>query len=97
MKDDHRARVQERVTHWGTLLWVVGGVVTSVLFAALNHPHRAVLVLSWTLIGTALFRLLVPGRPWFASRNRWVDAIVYGFLGALLWYLAPYTATMGLG
>ncbi len=79
----------------------VGFVVLSCLvitiLAILDHPHKAVLVLVVTMFVMGAMRAVWPGRPWFASRRRWVDVAVYVVLGALIWYFSPYTATLGLG
>lgn len=82
--------------HWATLVLAIVSVAVAAISAALDHPHRAVLVISGTLIVLAVARLAIPGRPWFASRNRLLDASVYTALSLLIWYFADYTATMGL-
>lgn len=82
---------------WGTVAFIVLGVVVCAIFAVFDHPHRAVLTLVATLLGTAVLRLILPGRPWFSSRNRWADVAVFAAIGLIIWYLSPYTATMGLG
>jgi hypothetical protein len=41
-------------------------------------------------------RALWPGRPWFASRWRWLDVAFYAGVGALIWFFSPFTATMGI-
>lgn len=74
----------------------LGGVLAAVVFAAFDHPHRAVLVLVGTLLAMAVARLIIPARPWFASRNRWLDAALMAAIGVALWYFAPYTATLSI-
>ena len=73
-------------------------VVLSVLaitgFAATDHPHRATLGLVALLYVLAVWRALWPGRPWFASRHRFLDAAVYIVLGSAIWFLSPFTAMM---
>ena len=84
---------------WGgraAMAVTIAGVVACVVLAALDHPHRAVLCLVVVLGLMALLRLIVPGRPWFASRNRWLDAAVLAGIGAAIWYLSPFTATIGV-
>ncbi|WP_040313520.1 DUF3017 domain-containing protein [Schaalia cardiffensis] len=81
---------------WATLAMVIVGVCGAVLLAALNHPHRAVLLLVATLEGLAVARLVIPGRPWFSSRSKWMDVTFFGGVGLLIWYFAPYTATVGI-
>ncbi|WP_115728709.1 DUF3017 domain-containing protein [Actinomyces culturomici] len=83
--------------HWATVVLAVGGVAATALLAALDHPHRAVLVLAATLVLVAGARLAIPGRPWFSSRSKWMDVVVLAGLGLLLWYFSPFTATMGIG
>ena len=82
--------------HWSTIAIVIAGVGGTALLAALGHPHRAVLLLAGTLGAMALARLLIPGRPWFSSRSKWMDVLVLSGLALLIWYFSPYTATMGL-
>lgn len=48
------------------------------------------------LVGMGGLRLWTPGRPWFASRGRLVDALVYAILAAAIWYLSPYVSTMAV-
>lgn len=78
------------------MLIALGGVSAVVIFALTNHPHRAALALAATLGTMAVARLVAPGRLWFASRSRWLDAVFYAALALLIWYFSPYTATMGL-
>lgn len=86
-----------RWRQWATMPVPLGGLAAVVGFALTNHPHRAVLALAATLGATALLRLLLPGRPWFASRNRWMDSAVLAGIALALWYFSPFTATMGIG
>lgn len=72
------------------------GVLGVVALAVTDHRHRAVMLLVAVLVGMALVRLWTPGRPWFASRGRVADTIVYVILAAIIWYLAPYVATMAV-
>ena len=48
------------------------------------------------LVGMGIVRLWTPWRPWFASRGRLADAIVYVILAAIIWYLAPFVSTMAV-
>ncbi len=82
---------------WATMLVSLGGLAAVAGFALTDHPHRAVLALAATLGAMALLRLLLPGRPWFASRNRWMDSALLAGLALALWYFSPFTATMGIG
>lgn len=78
------------------MLVPLGGVSAVIAFALTNHPHRAVFALVATLAAMAILRLFLPGRPWFASRNRWMDSALLVGVAAALWYFSPFTATMGL-
>lgn len=86
-------RLIELASVWATIA-VIGAVA---LMAVMNHPHRAVLILVAGLFGLALMRAVwLPGyRLWFASRHRWFDVTFFSGLGALIWLLSPFTATMG--
>lgn len=83
--------------HWATLAITIGGVMGTAALAAVDHPHRAVLLLAATLEAMAIARALIPGRPWFASRAKWMDVLVLAGIGLLMWYFSPFTATVGLG
>ncbi len=59
-----------------------------------QHPFRAVLVLGATMCLLGVLRALWPGQPWFAARGRISDGAVYLLVGALLLWLAPWTAAV---
>ena len=74
--------MRARLGAWvGAALSAVG-VLGIVALAVTDHRHRAV--------------VLIAAVPWFASRGRVADAIVYVILAAIIWYLAPYVATMAV-
>ena len=73
-----------------------GGVLGVIALAVTDHRHRAVMLLVAVLVGMGIVRLWTPGRPWFASRGRLADAIVYVILAAIIWYLAPFVSTMAV-
>ncbi len=80
-----------------TAIGATAGVLVVLLFAIFDHPYRAVVLLG---SGTALMGVLRgiwPGRPWFASRKKALDVIAYVLAGAIILYLAPWTATMPVG
>lgn len=79
-----------------SLVGVIACMSAVVVLILTNHPHRAVILLAGGLFVLAGLRALLPGRPWFASRYRWLDVAFYAGLGALIWLLSPWTATMGL-
>ncbi|WP_022867570.1 DUF3017 domain-containing protein [Schaalia vaccimaxillae] len=90
----------KRLVVWGekaSMLVVLAGVASVVLLLLLDHPHRAVLSVVVMLIAMAILRLVIPGRPWFACRNRWIDSAVMAAVALAMWYLSPFTATIGLG
>ncbi|MDC4233668.1 DUF3017 domain-containing protein [Actinomyces sp. B33] len=93
--DDPSAR--GRAAGLVALAAALGGLGVLVGLIATDHPHRAVHVLVAVLALLALLRLWIPGRPWFSSRNRWADAAVLGGVALAIWYLAPFTATVGIG
>ena len=64
--------------------------------AALSAVGVLGILIAAVLLGIGLVRLWTPGRPWFESRGRVADAIVYVILAAIIWYLAPYVATMAV-
>ena len=73
-----------------------GGVLGVIALAATDHRHRAVMLLVAVLVGMGIVRLWTARRPWFASRGRLADAIVYVILAAIIWYLAPFVSTMAV-
>lgn len=79
-----------------SLAGVVACMAATVGLILTNHPHRAVIVLVVGLLALAALRAVWPGRPWFASRHRWLDVALYAGLGVVVWLLSPWTATMGL-
>ena len=88
--------MRARVGAWlGAALSAVG-VLGVIALAVTDHRHRAVMLMVAVLVGMGALRLWTPGRPWFASRGRVADAIVYVILAAIIWYLAPYVATMAV-
>ncbi len=79
-----------------SIVAVVLGLLLVVVFALTNHPHRAVLAVCALLFALAGMRAVWPGRPWFASRWRWMDVVFYAAIGAAIWFFSPFTATMGI-
>ena len=77
-----------------TIVLVALSVVAIAVFAISNHPHRATLGLVALLYFLAFLRAVWPGRPWFASRHRWMDVVLYVVLGSAIWFLSPFTAMM---
>lgn len=88
--------VRARLGAWLGCALSAGGVLGVIALAATDHRHRAVMLLVAVLVGMGGLRLWTPGRPWFASRGRLVDALVYAILAAAIWYLSPYVSTMAV-
>ncbi len=89
-------RPRRRAAEIGSVTAVVAGILAVVALVLTNHPHRAVLLTAAILFALAAARAVWPGRPWFASRWRWLDVVFYAAIGAAIWYFSPFTATMGL-
>ncbi|WP_051259348.1 DUF3017 domain-containing protein [Schaalia suimastitidis] len=85
-------RMWNRVTLVGVLvsLAAIGGYIVT------DHPHRAVLSLVATLVAGAVCRLIIPGRPWFASRGRFFDALIFVIVALAIWWLSPWTAAVNI-
>ena len=82
------------------LLTAAGAILGVLVVAALaffSRPHAAVLVLGLGMVVMGVLRGLWPGRPWFSSRNRWLDALVYTLVGVAILILAPWTASLPPG
>lgn len=88
--------VRAKLGAWAGCALSAGGVFGVSVLAVTNHRHRAVVVMVLVLVGMGLVRLWTPGRPWFASRGRVVDAVVYVILAAVIWYFAPYVSTLAV-
>ena len=67
-----------------------------IALAVTDHRHRAVILMVLVLVGMAALRLWTPGRPWFASRARLMDASIYLILAAIIWWFAPYVSTLAV-
>ena len=95
MKNEDRS-VRARMGAWLGCALSAGGVLGVIALAVTDHRLRAVMLLVGVLAGMGIVRLWTPGRPWFASRGRVADAIVYVILAAIIWYLSPYVSTMAV-
>lgn len=80
-----------------TAVLAVVGLLAVFLFALFDHPYRAVVALGAGMLLAGVLRGVWPGRPWFSARNRWLDVTAYLLIGALLLYLAPWTAAIPPG
>ena len=94
--DDEERTLRARLGAWlgGTLS--AGGVLGVIALAVTDHRHWAVMLLVAVLVGMGVVRMWTPGRPWFASRGRVADTVVYVILAAIIWYLAPFVSTMAV-
>ena len=94
--NNEEKNARARVGAWLGAALSALGVLGVIALAVSDHRHRAVLLMVAVLVGMGVLRLWTPGRPWFASRGRVADAIVYVILAAIIWYLGPYVATMAV-
>lgn len=72
-----------------TALVVAVVMLAVVLLALFEHPYQAALTMGIGISGLGLLRGAWPGQPWFASRNRWSDVIVFVFVGVMIILFAP--------
>lgn len=72
-------------------------VLATFSFAIFGHPFRAVVTLGVGMVALGVLRAAWPGHPWFSARNRWLDAIAYAAVGAVILWLAPWTAAFPPG
>lgn len=70
----------------------VSGLVLTIVFLLTDHPYRAVWTLALTCIVMGVARAVWPAQPWFASRHRWIDVVVYVGIGVALLVLSPWVA-----
>lgn len=64
-------------------------VLFSALMALLDRPFRAVLVLGIGVAALGILRAAWPGRPWYASRSKWLDVFAFVLAGLVIVLLAP--------
>ena len=95
-KDAVSAGPDLRVWNRVTLFGVLASLAAIVGFIVTDHPHRAVLSLVATLVAGAVCRLIIPGRPWFASRGRFFDALIFVVVALVIWWLSPWTAAVNI-
>lgn len=72
----------------------LGGVALSVVAALLRHPRPADWILAVAVLTLGVLRGLWPGRPWYASRNKVLDVVIYIAVALALLLLSPWTSTM---
>lgn len=73
-----------------TALFVFLLTTAAGVFLLVARPHAAVLTLGLGSCLMSFFRGIGPPDPWFASRNRVLDLIVYGVVGVALLALSGW-------
>lgn len=71
---------------------VIIGLAGSLLL--LGRPHAAVITMGAGLCFMGVMRGIWPGYPWFGSRNRVADVIVYLLLGGAVLFFASAANTL---
>lgn len=75
---------------------VAGGLsvvlLAVLIFALTGSPYRASIAMGGGMIALGIARGVWPGQPWFASRSRWSDVLVYSGVGVGIVLLAPLVA-----
>ncbi len=64
-------------------------ILLSTLMALTDHPFRAVLGLGIGVATLGILRAGWPGRPWYASRSKWLDVSAFVLAGLIIVLLAP--------
>lgn len=65
-------------------------VATSAVFLLVSRPHAAVMTLGVGSCLLSAFRGVGPPDPWFASRNRVLDLLIYAAVGVGLLTLSSW-------
>lgn len=63
-----------------------------IVAAVLGYPMVAALLVAALLAVFAVLRAILPGRPWFSSRNKPVDVLVLAGLAIAIAYTAQYAS-----
>lgn len=80
---------------WGraiSVAYLCVGLLLALIFAALGFPFYATLIVAILLLTFAVLRFILPGRPWFSSRNKVADVSVLATLGLLIAYFSQFTS-----
>ncbi len=72
-----------------TAVWAAVSLLGVFVFALTDHPYRAAVTMGVGVLVIGIARGAWRGRPWFASRNRWSDVLVYTGIGLLIILFAP--------
>jgi len=77
------------------LALVICGVGVGLVIIAMHHFRWGNLAISMSVLGGALFRLVLPSRTagLLAVRTRFTDVVTMGFIGGALMVLAAVTST----
>ncbi|WRS31130.1 DUF3017 domain-containing protein [Actinomycetaceae bacterium MB13-C1-2] len=62
------------------------------IFALTGSPYRASIAMGCGIATLGAARGIWPGQPWFASRSKWSDVMVYLGVGLAIILLAPLVA-----
>ena len=77
-----------------TAVIAIGSVACAVLLVILDDAYSACMALGIASCTLGVARVLWPGRPWYASRNRFIDFLFYGVFGVLVIILAPWVHSL---
>lgn len=80
---------------WGRALSIAFlsvGLLAVVGAAMLGYPMYAALIVSFLLLTFAVLRIVLPGRPWFSSRNKPADASILTSLALLIAYFSQFAS-----
>ncbi len=84
---------KKRSHAWGrgvSIAFLCGGLAVAFILALLGYVAYAVWVIAALLAVFAFLRALLPGRPWFSSRNKIVDVCVLGGLAIAIAYFSQW-------
>ena len=73
-------------------IWTAAAMVLSIFLALTSHPYRSAMAVGVGVLVLGILRAVWPGRPWFASRRRGLDATVCIAAGVAILIFAPWTA-----
>lgn len=82
-----------RIFGIATAIWSAVVLSAVLVLTLTNHPFRAAMAIGVGIAALGIARGAWPGRPWFASRNRWSDVVVYVAVGILVIVFAPLVST----
>ena len=77
-----------------TAVIAIASVAGAILMLVLNNAYAACMSLGIASCTLGVSPVLWPGRPWYASRNRFIDFLFYGAFGVSLILLAPWVHSL---